>query len=71
MQTGIFNDIDEYSKSILNIRNYIRGMDGEEPEEGEELTPYTAATYSEETIDYMKKLGRPCECSRWKSLYQR
>lgn len=32
MQTGIFNDIDEYSKSILSIRNYIRGVEGDELE---------------------------------------
>ena len=32
MQTGIFNDIDEYSKSIISIRNYVRTVEGEEPE---------------------------------------
>jgi hypothetical protein len=30
-----------------------------------------AAEYAEEAVAYLKKLGRPCECNRWKGLYQR
>jgi hypothetical protein len=35
MQTSIFNDVDEYSKSIIKVRNCIRSLIGEEDEEVE------------------------------------
>jgi hypothetical protein len=71
MQTSIFNDSDEYSKCIIDIRNQIGLLEGDACDEEEELTPELAATYSQEIIAYIKKLGAPCECNRWKSLYQR
>ena len=71
MQTNVFNEIDDYSKVILDIRNCIRSLEGQEVDPNEELTSDTAFLYSEEIITFINKIGAPCECSRWKHLYQR
>jgi len=30
-----------------------------------------AAACAEDIIAYLKRSGKPCECSRWKALYQK
>ena len=71
MQANLYMDIDELSKSLQEVRNYIRSLEGEEIDDQEELSANMAAGCAEDIIAYIKKIGKPCECSRWKTLYQK